>query len=44
MKILLFKSPYEDTEEMLREFFAEERELENDPLLSEIVRRAKVLG
>ncbi len=40
-KILTFKRPCEDIEALLREFFAAERELENDEVLQEIVRRAK---
>ena len=32
-KILTFKRPYEDMEELLLEFFAAERELENDAAL-----------
>ena len=44
-KILTLKRPgYEDMEELLREFFATEQELENDEVLREIVRRAEVLG
>ena len=43
-QILAFKRPgdgYKDTEESPRKFFALERELENDVVLQEIVRRAK---
>ncbi len=42
-QILEFKRPNEDMEELLREFFAAERELENDEVLQEIVRKAKDL-
>ena len=41
-KILTFKMPSDDHADMvrlLREFFAEERELENDAVLQETVRR-----
>ena len=43
-KILAFKRAwdgYEDLEELLREFFAAELELENDEVLQAIVRRGE---
>jgi len=42
-KVLAFRRPdrHADVERLLREFYAEERELENDPALRETVKRAK---